>query len=429
MNAAIDIRTVRDDDHDLTEWSRAVHTGFLSPPVEDDVSKILAFLRGLAFDPSRIIGAWEGDHCVGTYRTYGFELTTPGGGSVPMAGVSAVTVQPTHRRRGLLRRMMTAGLEDAVRRGEPLAGLYAAEHGIYGRFGFGRAVANEVGYDVDLNRSGGLRAEVGALAPGARIDLASMAELRKIGPGLHERWRRTQPGTVNRLPDIWKVLTGELPGPGSDKPFEPPFVAVHRDASGTVTGLAVYAVERRFENGTPDGVLKVDKLFALDTATEQALWRYLSEVDWVRHLKVPRLQPDSALPLLLVNPRGARRTEAPSEWLWLRILDPEQVFNGRAYRRVPGRTVFEVADALGYAAGTWVLETDGEGGGRLTRAAQGTAADLALDVSAWSALCLGGESTPRLVEAGLVQELTPGAVELADLQLRTSAAPFCSDGF
>ena len=63
----------------------------------------------------------------------------PGGARLPMAAVSMVTVHPTHRRRGVLRRVMDAQLDDVARRGEPLAGLTASEASIYERFGYGTA--------------------------------------------------------------------------------------------------------------------------------------------------------------------------------------------------------------------------------------------------------------------------------------------------
>src|SRR5690606_26088336 len=51
--------------------------------------------------------------------------------------ITDVTVRPTHRRRGLLRRMMGAELAETHRRGVPVAALTVTEATIYGRFGFG----------------------------------------------------------------------------------------------------------------------------------------------------------------------------------------------------------------------------------------------------------------------------------------------------
>src|SRR5262249_15276821 len=54
-------------------------------------------------------------------------------------GTTFVGVLPTHRRRGLLRKMMDGHFADIRARREPLAALWAAEAGIYGRFGYGLA--------------------------------------------------------------------------------------------------------------------------------------------------------------------------------------------------------------------------------------------------------------------------------------------------
>ena len=67
---------------------------------------------------------------------FSFELTIPGG-VLPAAGVTIVGVHPTHRRRGILRRMMRLQLDAIHERGEPLAILWASEGSIYQRFGYG----------------------------------------------------------------------------------------------------------------------------------------------------------------------------------------------------------------------------------------------------------------------------------------------------
>src|SRR5437867_1253982 len=87
----------------------------------------------------RTIGAYDGGRAIGVATSLDFELTVPGG-QLPMAGVTWVGVLPTHRRRGVLRELMRLQLEDLRRRGEPLAGLWASESLIYGRFGYGLSV-------------------------------------------------------------------------------------------------------------------------------------------------------------------------------------------------------------------------------------------------------------------------------------------------
>ena len=92
----------------------------------------------------RMLAAFDGDAIVGGAGVFPFELTIPGG-RLPCAGVTVVGVLPTHRRQGILGRMMRAQLDDIRERGEPLAALWASEETIYGRFGYGLAVAGRDG--------------------------------------------------------------------------------------------------------------------------------------------------------------------------------------------------------------------------------------------------------------------------------------------
>ena len=66
----------------------------------------------------RMLGAWEDGEVVGGAGAFPFLLTVPGG-RVRAAGITAVGVLPTHRRRGILRSMMRAQLDACRDRGEP----------------------------------------------------------------------------------------------------------------------------------------------------------------------------------------------------------------------------------------------------------------------------------------------------------------------
>src|SRR4051812_44719783 len=85
----------------------------------------------------RTIGAVEGDTWVGGGGAYSFRLTVPGRREVRAAGITGVGVSPTHRRRGILTKMMRWLLDQAAERGEPVSVLHASEGAIYPRFGFG----------------------------------------------------------------------------------------------------------------------------------------------------------------------------------------------------------------------------------------------------------------------------------------------------
>src|SRR5690606_17919756 len=86
----------------------------------------------------RTLCAFDGDVLVGSTAAYSLTMTVPGG-PIPVAGITGVAVLPSHRRKGILRSLMTRQLADLHEGGEPVAALYASEAAIYGRFGYGRA--------------------------------------------------------------------------------------------------------------------------------------------------------------------------------------------------------------------------------------------------------------------------------------------------
>src|SRR3712207_1127486 len=87
----------------------------------------------------RSLGLFDGERVAATSGIYSLEVTVPGA-VVPCAGVTWITVAPTHRRRGVLTAIMRRQLDEirAAER-EPVAALWAAESSIYGRFGYAPA--------------------------------------------------------------------------------------------------------------------------------------------------------------------------------------------------------------------------------------------------------------------------------------------------
>ena len=117
---------------ELPDFGRA--TGVAFGNTDDDE---FAWITSLEAD--RTLAVFDDTAIVATAAAFSFELTVPGHALVPTAGVTMVGVHPTHRRRGLLVRMMEEQLADVAERSEPLAVLTASESAIYGRFGYGLA--------------------------------------------------------------------------------------------------------------------------------------------------------------------------------------------------------------------------------------------------------------------------------------------------
>ncbi|CAL9490249.1 N-acetyltransferase Eis [Streptomyces sp. enrichment culture] len=425
--ADIDVRPVAETE--LPEWNRALNTGFLREPTPtEDQSAV----RRARFVPGRLLGAFDGDRCVATLRSFAQELTAVGGAFVPADAVSHVTVSPTHRRRGLLTRMMAHDLAAAGERGDVVATLIAAEYPIYGRYGFGPATT-AAEWTVDVPRAG-LDPRRAGPEDGGRIDLVDGEDVRKLGPELHERLRRARPGAVSRDELWWRIATGAV---RPDSPWTEPFHAVYRSAGGEVEGMVAYVADDRWSDAKqPLNTATVKWLIGVTPAAERALWHYLCSIDWVVRVRSGLRAPDDLLPLLLPDPRAAGIT-TQADWLWVRILDVIRALEARSYEGT-GSLVLEVADPWGFpgpdgsgggggpAGGRWLLEASPQGA---SCTATTRSADLVLGVGELASLWLGDESAVRLAALGRVREERAGAARRADALLRTSVRPWCPDVF
>ena len=411
----IDVRPIAESE--FADWLRAVNTGFLRAPAPTDEE---VEGRRERFVEGRYLGAFDRGRCVATFRSFDQELTAVGGASVPADAISGVTVTATHRRRGLLSRMMARDLAAAKDRGDVAATLIAAEYPIYGRYGFGPATWMAE-WTVDVPRAG-LDARWAGPAGGRRIDLVEGEDIRKLGPELHERLRRGQPGAIDRDDMWWRMNTGALRW---DTSWKPPFFAVYRSASGEVEGMAAYEVDDNWGDAKqPLNTATVRWLIGVTPAAERALWEYVCSVDWVVKVKSGWRAPDDLLPHFLPDPRAARITSL-ADWLWLRILDVEKALEARTYEG-QGALVLEVAGVDGLTGGRYRLEASPEGASCTPTT---ESAELELGLGELGALWLGDETAVRLAALGRVREERAGAARKADALLRTSRRPWCPDMF
>ncbi|MEZ0094628.1 GNAT family N-acetyltransferase [Streptacidiphilus sp. EB129] len=414
---AIEIRVIEEDE--LGEWSSALTAGFMGPKGGVDLD-----FRREQFQPGLSTGAFDGGRCVGTFRSTVRDLTVPGGATLATDAITNVSVAATHRRRGLLTRMMEQDLAAAAARGDSLAILVAAEYRIYGRYGFGPATQRR-GYRIDKLRAGGVR--VPAEAEGGSFELLTMEEQRKLGPELHDRFRLTQPGAINRRTLNWRMRTGDLRQANGG--WKEPLVVLYRDADGRPAGMMEYTVEDAWPNMVCKSPMKIRDHFAVDRGAAAALWRYALQVDWVDRIEISSIAPDDPLPLLLDDPRACvDGGDSSADFMWLRILDAPTAFGTRTYA-APGRVVLQVADRMGYVAGRWAIEADEQGAGRCSRVGDDEPADVALDVSDLGTLYLGSDTPARLHAAGRITELRPGGVARTGALLRTDFRPWCPDMF
>ncbi|MFJ6572366.1 GNAT family N-acetyltransferase [Streptomyces sp. NPDC091292] len=413
----ISVRPVTEDE--IPDWIRALNTGFLREP---SVPVTEVEHRKPMLTRSRTVGAFDGARCVATFRSFAQELTAVGGALVGANAISNVTVTATHRRRGLLSRMMATDLAAARDRGDVLATLIAAEYPIYGRYGFGPATT-ATQWSVDVPRAG-LDPRWAGPDDGARIDLVDAEDVRKHGPDLYERFRRAQPGAVDRDDRWWQTTTGALRVVGPD-PWTEPFHALYRSPSGEVEGLLTFKPDDVWGDAKqPLDTASVRGLIALTPAAERALWLFLASIDWITTIRTGYRAPDDLLPHLLPDPRAARIT-TQADWLWIRVLDVVRAMEARTYAG-SGSLVIEVSAPDGLSGGRFQLDASPDGA---TCAPSTRSADLVVGSGELAELWLGDASAVRLAALGRVEEERAGAAAVADALLRTSRRPWCPDMF
>jgi predicted acetyltransferase len=370
--------------------------------------------RRPTMDLSRFRIAVDGGAIVGVAGAFTLDVTVPGGAALPMGGVTWVSVAPTHRRQGLLRRLLAEVHADIDAREEPLAGLSASEGSIYGRFGYG--VASQMRRVAIDTRLAQLRDEV-APKPGS-VRFLEAEEARAVVPGLWDRCRTQTVGETSRSAEWWDMAFADQ-SQGSDG-FSAAFRLGHED------GYATYRIRTRWNEGAPAHELELVELCAATGEAHVALWHTLLGIDLVGSIRSRRSVPlDDPLPHLLQNPRAVR-TEGLDDNLWVRPHRPGILLGARTYG-TEDRLVLEVtSDAIDAPATRWDVDggPDGATASRTRRRA-----DLSLDRAALGAISLGGVRPSVLARGRRISEGTSGALRRADAffaaeRLPTSQNPF-----
>ncbi len=364
------------------------------------------------FEVDRTIMARDGGEVLGGAGAHTYELTVPGG-LVPAAGVTVVGVLPTARRRGILRAMMRAQLDDFYARREPVAYLWASEETIYGRFGYGMASLTG---EFELPKSDCVFARPSE--PRGELRFVTEEESYEPIAEVYDRIRRDYPGMFSRKEHWWK--SRRLADPVNRRRGGGVLNRVVLHLGGKPEGYALYRVHQNLANGITTGYISV--LEALGTSPEamRELWRFLLSIDWVASVKGSCLPIDHPLFFLLARPRRMRMTLGDA--LWVRLVDVKAALRARSFQ-AGDAVVIEVADSFcAWNAGRYSISASGVE--RTT-----AAADLAVDVEAMGSVYLGGFSFAQLLRAGRVVEQKPGAAHRADQVFRTDRAPWCPEIF
>ena len=385
----------------------AIGQYFGPEPTDEQAERWLKVLR-----MERMHAAWEDGRVVGGAGAFDFRMTVSGG-DVACAGVTVVGVYPTHRRRGVLRSLMRAQLDDARERGDALAALWASEETIYGRFGYG--IASWCG-EIEVPRT--YSAFAAPFEREGRIRFVDAEEALELFPSVYEAVREQRPGMFRRSRDWWELR--RLADPPERREGAGPKRFVVHETDGRATGYATYRHRSSWENAVSTGKIVVGEAMGSTPAGTSAIWRYLLDIDWAASVQAELLPPDHPLLFLLANPRRARFRLYDA--LWVRLVDVGAALSARTYRE-GGPVVFEVRDAFcDWNEGRWRLAD-----GRAERTDDEP--DLLLDADALGSVYLGGIPFAELQQALRVDELRSGAIARADALFRAPLHAWCPEIF
>jgi predicted acetyltransferase len=403
---AFRVRTARDLD-DYREALGVIAHNFGWEPTAEDAERFSRLLS-----PDRLHCVFEGTSIVAAAGVMPLELTIPGG-RVACAGVTVVGVLPSHRRRGLLTRMMGAQLRDVRQRGEPVAALWASEETIYGRYGYGLAC-----HGLMLSarrRSSQLRADLPARE--GTVRMIDHDEALRVLPPLYEKIAERTVGFLARPLDWWELRTLDdreerRRGAG---PLNRVLLEVNGNWDMRSTGSRWRGRERigrrRSSCTTPSALTR------RQPARSGASCSKSTGPTRSRRGLLPFDHP------LLLTARVNELQGRLWDGLWLRLVDLRAALERRSYRG-DGRVTLEIVrDPLfPENAGVWTIE-----GGRARRTSRRP--DVRLDVQALGAAFLGGFSFRELAAAESVEETARNGLVRADALFATPAAPWCPEIF
>ncbi len=408
MAAPVDVRAL-----DPADWRSYLdvssHAFGESPSTAEDE------LERSVHEIDRSIAAYEGSVLVGTAAIYSFTMTVPGGPR-PVAGVTWVSVLPSHRRRGVLTAMMRRQLDDLHDQGgEPVAALWASEAAIYGRFGYGSASMQAA---LEIPRSPlALSAEPADHA--LRVRLVAPEEALAVCEQVRETDRLARPGMAVRNERWQRRATWD---PATEREGRSALRCVLVEDAAGVRGFARYATEpKRVVTGN-GSVVHVREAHASDPAAYATLWRFLTDLDLTATVNTRNRPLDDPLLTLLPNPRIS--SPRLSSGLFTRLVDVGRALEGRSYA-TPVDVLLDVRDPFcPWNQGCWRLSADlsGAGCGRST----GTP-DLSLSVTELGAAYLGGTSLLALAAAGRVTEHREGALAAASAAFRHDPLPWAPE--
>lgn len=381
---------------EMRDYVAAMRDGFFEPPVTDDGLEVWHHLvladrtrlRAI-YDETRPFGLRG--HPVATFASWDSTINT-GRELAPSNMITDVTVQASHRRRGLMNALMTTDLDEARERGAVFSALTATDARIYSRFGFGvSATARSIELDT------GPRFQM-VTEPTGRVVFADPAEIISERRAIFDTFHRQQFWSVERANHYWVA--------GFDwktQTTEHQRAAIHLDADGNPDGFVVFVVR--------DDHLLIRDLLGLGIAAELELLRILAHTEGHEKVLWPRCyNRRHPLTWALTDHRVAK-TVSEYDTVWVRIMDVERALAMRSFDN-DGHATIAVDDPMGQVSGNYAVEVQG---GMAVVERSTAEPDVTLQLATLPALYSGLAHPVELAAAGTIEGSREGLMRVGNL--------------
>lgn len=302
----------------------------------------------------------------------------PGHGLAATNFITDVTVQASHRRRGLMNALMSTDLAEARERGDVFAVLTATDARLYGRFGFG-VTATARRLEIESGPKFQLRTE--PVGHSVFADPSRIIELRRE---IFEKFHAQQFWSVGRANHYWTAnFDWDTQQPVSHRG------AVHFDEHGEPDATLVFAVEK--------DSLQILDLVGTSTGAEIELLRLLAHGEGHEKIVWGRCHdPRHPLPWALEDSRVVNTTKE-SDTVWVRVLNVARALELRAFDQ-DGSITLDIRDRQDFCTGTYRIDVEN---GRARAEKTSDAADVSINVDAFSTLLSGLQGAVELGVAGV----------------------------
>jgi predicted acetyltransferase len=411
-------------DRETAGWLEAVALTFHQPvPTAEHSARVSAsfatedrVLTG-AYLAGPPVHAWDAERPVATYATFVKSMNVGGGNPLDVQLIADVTVRATHRRRGLLRAIISADLRQAAASGVAVAALRASEATIYERFGFGPAV---LARHVELDTGAGFALH---RRPAGHVEVTDPATMLTVSPQVFDRFHRQTTGSITRQAFYPSKIAGIW---AEDRPLRDPSTraALHYDPSDRIDGYVTYRFVER--SGGPGAIEVTDLVFDSHDAY-LGLWEYLASIDLVAVVGYRQAPVTDPLPWAIKDRRGFR-VVGEEDAVWLRVLDPVAALRARGYG-ADGEVRIAVLDPLRICGGVYHLVVRGGRASVTVAPSDDAPSDVSMDVSSFGSLYLGGVSARVLAAAGRITARSDAARDELDALMSQDAVPHCITQF